>query len=153
MWGSWTPAKVKMGVSGCPRNCAEATCKDVGIICVDSGYEIHFAGAAGLDIKGTEVLGSVKSEDEALEHVVALVQMYREQGHYLERIYKWARRIGIEEIRRQIMTDTEKRNGYFDRFVHSQTFAQVDPWSERVSGKDKHEFKPMATIGLAQAAE
>ena len=81
MWGSWTPAKVKMGVSGCPRNWAEATCKDVGIICVDSGYEIHFAGAAGLDIKGTEVLGSVKSEDEALEHVVALVQMYREQGH------------------------------------------------------------------------
>jgi nitrite reductase (NADH) large subunit len=153
MWGSWTPAKVKMGVSGCPRNCAEATCKDVGIICVDSGYEIHFAGAAGLDIKGTEVLGSVKSEDEALEHVVALVQMYREQGHYLERIYKWTKRIGIEEIRRQIMTDTEKRKDYFDRFVYSQTFAQVDPWSERVSGKDKHEFKPMATIGLAQAAE
>ena len=153
MWGSWTPAKVKMGVSGCPRNCAEATCKDVGIICVDSGYEIHFAGAAGLDIKGTEVLGSVKSEDEALEHVVALVQMYREQGHYLERIYKWTKRIGIEEIRRQIMIDTEKRKGYFDRFVYSQKFAQVDPWSERVSGKDKHEFKPMATIGLAQAAE
>jgi nitrite reductase (NADH) large subunit len=153
MWGSWTPAKVKMGVSGCPRNCAEATCKDVGIICVDSGYEIHFAGAAGLDIKGTEVLGSVKSEDEALEHVVALVQMYREQGHYLERIYKWAKRVGIEEIRRQIMTDKEKREGYFDRFIYSQKFAQVDPWSERVSGKDKHEFKPMATIGLAQAAE
>ena len=153
MWGSWTPAKVKMGVSGCPRNCAEATCKDVGIICVDSGYEIHFAGAAGLDIKGTEVLGSVKSENEALEHVVALVQMYREQGHYLERIYKWAERVGIEEIRRQIMTNNEKRNGYFDRFVHSQKFAQVDPWSERVSGKHKHEFKPMATIGLARGAE
>ena len=60
MWGSWTPAKVKMAVSGCPRNCAEATCKDVGVICVDSGYEIHFAGAAGLDIKGTEVLGLVQ---------------------------------------------------------------------------------------------
>ena len=56
MWGSWTPAKVKMGVSGCPRNCAEATCKDVGVICVDSGYEIHFAGAAGLHIKGTQLL-------------------------------------------------------------------------------------------------
>jgi nitrite reductase (NADH) large subunit len=119
----------------------------------DTGYEIHFAGAAGLDIKGTEVLGSVKSEDDALEHVVALVQMYREQGHYLERVYKWAKRIGIEEIRRQIMTDKEKREGYFDRFVYGQKFAQVDPWSERASGKDKHEFKPMATIGLAQATE
>ncbi|TPK16202.1 nitrite reductase large subunit NirB [Mesorhizobium sp. B2-5-7] len=153
MWGSWTPAKVKMAVSGCPRNCAEATCKDVGVICVDSGYEIHFAGAAGLDIKGTEVLGLVRTEDEALEHIVALTQMYREQGRYLERIYKWAKRIGIAEIKRQIMDDGEKREAYYDRFVFSQKFAQVDPWSERVSGKDKHEFRPMASVGFAQAAE
>lgn len=153
MWGSWTPAKVKMAVSGCPRNCAEATCKDVGVICVDSGYEIHFAGAAGLDIKGTEVLGLVKTEDEALEVVVALVQMYREQARYLERIYKWTKRVGIAEVRRQVLDDVEKRKGYFERFVYSQKFAQVDPWSERVSGMHKHEFRPMATIGLAQAAE
>ena len=153
MWGSWTPAKVKMAVSGCPRNCAEATCKDVGVICVDSGYEIHFAGAAGLDIKGTEVLGLVKTEDDALEAVVALTQMYREQARYLERIYKWAKRVGIGEIRRQILDDPERRRSYFDRFVHSQKFAQVDPWSERVSGLHKHEFRPLATVGLPQAAE
>ncbi|RUU58954.1 nitrite reductase large subunit NirB [Mesorhizobium sp. M2C.T.Ca.TU.002.02.1.1] len=153
MWGSWTPAKVKMAVSGCPRNCAEATCKDVGVVCVDSGYEIHFAGAAGLDIRGTEVLGLVKTEDEALEVIVALVQMYREQARYLERIYKWAKRIGTAEIKKQILDDTEKRRAYFERFVFSQKFAQVDPWSERVSGKDKHEFRPMASVGFAEAAE
>ena len=153
MWGSWTPAKLKLAVSGCPRNCAEATCKDIGVICVDSGFEIHFAGAAGLDIKGTEVLGLVKTQDEALEHIVALTQMYREQGRYLERIYKWAKRIGLDEIRRQIMGDADKRKAYYARFVFSQTFAQVDPWSERVSGKDKHEFRPMATVGYSEAAE
>jgi nitrite reductase (NADH) large subunit len=153
MWGSWTPAKLKLAVSGCPRNCAEATCKDIGVICVDSGFEIHFAGAAGLDIKGTEVLGLVKTEDEALEHIVALTQMYREQARYLERIYKWAKRIGYDEVRRQIMEDGEKRRAYYDRFVFSQKFAQVDPWSERVSGEHKHEFNPMATIGFNQAAE
>ncbi|WP_054308612.1 nitrite reductase large subunit NirB [Mesorhizobium sp. 1M-11] len=153
MWGSWTPAKVKMAVSGCPRNCAEATCKDVGVICVDSGYEIHFAGAAGLDIKGTEVLGLVRTEDEAMEAIVALVQMYREQARYLERIYKWAKRIGLDEIRRQIMADPDRRKAYFERFVFSQKFAQVDPWSERVSGKDKHEFRPMAETDFQQAAE
>ncbi|ODT55315.1 MAG: nitrite reductase large subunit [Methylobacterium sp. SCN 67-24] len=153
MWGSWTPAKVKMAVSGCPRNCAEATCKDVGVICVDSGFEIHFAGAAGLDIKGTEVLGMVKTEDEALEVIVALTQMYREQARYLERIYKWAKRVSVAEIRRQILDATDKRKAYYDRFVFSQTFAQIDPWSERVSGKDKHEFRPLASVGFAEAAE
>jgi nitrite reductase (NADH) large subunit len=153
MWGSWTPAKVKMAVSGCPRNCAEATCKDVGVVCVESGYEIHFAGAAGLDVKRTDLLCLVKTEDEAVEHVAALVQMYREQGHYLERIYKWARRIGIDEIRRQIVDDPDKRRAYFERFVFSQKFAQVDPWAERAYGRDRHEFRPLAATGVLQAAE
>ncbi len=152
MWGSWTPAKLKLAVSGCPRNCAEATCKDIGVVCVGSGYEIHFAGAAGLDIKGTQVLCNAKTEEEAMEIIVGLTQMYREQGHYLERIYKWADRIGTDEIKRQIVGDIDNRKAYYERFVFSQKFAQVDPWSERVSGKDKHEFNPIATLKL-EAAE
>jgi nitrite reductase (NADH) large subunit len=63
------------------------------------------------------------------------------------------KRIGLDEIRRQIMTDHDKRRAYYERFVFSQKFAQVDPWSERVSGKDKHEFQPMATVGHQEAAE
>jgi nitrite reductase (NADH) large subunit len=153
MWGSWAPAKVKMAVSGCPRNCAEATCKDVGVVCLDSGYEIHFAGAAGLDIKGTEVLTHVKTEDEALETIVALVQLYREQGRYLERIYKWAKRVGIDSIRASVVENAGKRAALFERFVDSQRFSQKDPWTERASGRDAHEFQPLADLSFAEAAE
>ncbi|MFA5119785.1 nitrite reductase large subunit NirB [Zavarzinia sp.] len=152
-WGSWTPAKVKMGVSGCPRNCAESTCKDIGVICVDSGYDIHFAGAAGLDIKGTEVLGHVDTEDEALEVIVALLQAYREQARYLERIYKWTKRVGVDSIRAQVLDDVEKRKALFARFVFSQQFAQVDPWAERVAGAEAHEFRPLARLETLEAAE
>jgi nitrite reductase (NADH) large subunit len=153
MWGSWTPAKVKMAVSGCPRNCSEATCKDVGVICVDSGYDIHFAGAAGLDIKGTEVLGHVDTEPEAIEVIAALVQLYREQGRYLERIYKWAKRVGLDTIRKQVMDDVERRRALHDSFVFSQKFSQTDPWSERVNGKDAHEFAALADFNRKEAAE
>jgi nitrite reductase (NADH) large subunit len=153
MWGSWTPAKLKLAVSGCPRNCAEATCKDIGVICVDSGYEIHFAGAAGLDIKGTEVLGHVDTEGEAIEVIAALTQLYREQGHYLERIYKWAKRVGIPSIKEKIMDDVEKRRHYFERFTFAQSFLQVDPWEERVNGKDAHEFAAMKRFTTMMAAE
>lgn len=153
MWGSWTPAKVKMAVSGCPRNCAESTCKDVGVICLDSGYEIHFAGAAGLDIKGTEVLGHAKTEEEAIEMIAAVVQLYREQGHYLERMYKWANRVGVETIQGIVVDDTERRRSLYEAFVYSQKFSQSDPWAERVSGKDKHEFKPMADLTRLEAAQ
>ncbi|HEV7276070.1 MAG TPA: nitrite reductase large subunit NirB [Devosiaceae bacterium] len=153
MWGSWTPAKVKMAVSGCPRNCAEATCKDVGVICVHSGYDIVFGGAAGLDIKGTEPLCHVDTEDEAVEVIAALVQLYREQGRYLERIYKWLKRVGKDSILAAVVQDRDKRRHYYDRFVFSQQFAQVDPWEERVNGKDAHEFAALAEFGVPVAAE
>jgi nitrite reductase (NADH) large subunit len=153
MWGSWTPAKVKMAVSGCPRNCAEATCKDIGVICVDSGYDIHFAGAAGLDIKGTELLCHVGTEDEALEMIVALTQLYREQGHYLERIYKWAKRVGLDSIRQNIVSDSEKRRASFERFSYAQTFLQTDPWAERVAGKEAYEFVALGAFPKLMAAE
>ena len=153
MWGSWTPAKVKMAVSGCPRNCAEATCKDVGVICVESGYDIHFAGAAGLDIRGTEVIGHASNEDDVIEIIAALVQLYREQGHYLERIYKWAKRVGTPLIKEQVIDDVARRRELHDRFVYSQRFAQVDPWSDRVNGKDAHEFSAMAELRRPEAAE
>ncbi|GGE44483.1 nitrite reductase large subunit [Agaricicola taiwanensis] len=153
MWGSWTPAKVKMAVSGCPRNCAEATCKDFGVICTDAGYELHFAGAAGLDIKGTEVLCRVKTEQEAIDHGIALLQLYREQGFYLERIYKWAKRVGMDEIRRRIAEDETGRTALVERFLHSQKLFQTDPWAERVAGHDAHEFAPLVTIPAMEAAE
>ena len=153
LWGSWTPAKLKLAVSGCPRNCAEATCKDIGVICVESGYDIHFAGAAGLDIKGTEVLGHVATEDEAIEVIAALTQLYREQGRYLERVYRWAKRVGLDSVRKQIMDDVERRNGLYERFVYSQSFVQKDPWAERVGGHDAHEFAPIADLTRLEAAE
>ena len=152
MWGSWTPAKVKLAVSGCPRNCAEATCKDIGVICVDSGYDIHFAGAAGLDIKGTELLCHVNTEDEALEMIVALTQLYREQGHYLERIYKWAKRVGIDSVRKNIVDDAEKRAAYFERFAQAQKILQIDPWRLRASGVDSREFMPLRAFPKRMAA-
>ncbi len=152
LWGSWTPHKVKLAVSGCPRNCAEATCKDFGVICVDSGYELHFAGAAGMHIKGTEMLCTVASEDEVLEYCGALVQLYREQARYLERIYKWAARVGVDTVRAQVVKDHDKRKRLFARFVFSQKFSQSDPWAERVEGRDAHEFKPLAELSLEDVA-
>ena len=153
MWGSWTPAKLKMAVSGCPRNCSEATCKDIGVICVDSGYDILFGGAAGLDLKQTEVLGHADTEAETIEIIAALTQLYREQGRYLERIYKWMKRVGADSIRAAVLTDKDRRKALYDRFVLSQKTAQVDPWAERIAGKDAHEFVAMAEIGLKVAAE
>ncbi|MEO0694223.1 MAG: (2Fe-2S)-binding protein, partial [Pseudomonadota bacterium] len=108
LWGSWTPHKVKMGVSGCPRNCAEATCMDVGIVCVDSGYEIGVGGAAGMDLKEIEPLIKVATEEEAMDHVIAFVQLYRENAKYLDRPYKFIAKVGMDWVRERVGDDAER---------------------------------------------
>jgi nitrite reductase (NADH) large subunit len=149
LWGSWTPAKVKLAVSGCPRNCAEATCKDIGVICVDSGYEIHMGGAAGLHIKGTEVLTKVATEEDAMEMIAAIMQLYREEAFYLERVYKWMARVGLPSIAARVVDDAPFRRELYARFVMSQSFSQDDPWAERAAGAHALEFNAMPAYGIA----
>ena len=144
--GSWTPAKMKLAVSGCPRNCSEVTVKDIGVICVESGFDIHVAGAAGLHVRATDLLGHVDSEEETLEVCAAILQMYREEAAYLERLYKWVEKIGLERLRATIFEDRQAREALYQRFLFSQRCARRDPWAERAAGKHLHEFTPLAVI-------
>ncbi|UWQ75478.1 nitrite reductase large subunit NirB [Leisingera sp. M658] len=153
LWGSWTPHKLKLAVSGCPRNCAEATCKDIGVVCVDSGYEIHVGGAAGMEIKGTELLCKVESEDEAIEVISAMTQIYRENAKYLDRIYKWLAKVGLDWIKEQIVDDLENRKALADRFTLSQSIYRKDPWAEHAQDSTTRvQYAPLANLTL-EAAE
>jgi nitrite reductase (NADH) large subunit len=148
LWGSWTPAKVKLAVSGCPRNCAEATCKDLGVVCVDSGYQISVAGAAGMDVKETELLCTVPTEEEAMEVIAAFVQLYRENARYLHRIYKWVAKVGLDWCKDQI-ADLETRRALHDRFMLSQSVYQTDPWAELA--ERPADWAPIADLTLRAA--
>ncbi|MEO0680655.1 MAG: nitrite reductase large subunit NirB [Pseudomonadota bacterium] len=152
MWGSWTPHKVKMAVSGCPRNCAEATCKDVGVICVDSGYEVSVAGAAGMDVKETEALGKATTEEEALDLIVAFVQLYREHAKYLDRPYKWVAKVGLDWVRARVVDDLDERRALIERFDLSQSIYQRDPWADRADPRTARAFAPLSDLTL-EAAE
>ncbi|HMW40865.1 nitrite reductase large subunit NirB [Plasticicumulans sp.] len=147
-WGSWTPHKFKMAVSGCPRNCAEATIKDFGVVCVDSGYEAHVGGNGGIHVRGTDLLCKLETEEQVLEYCGAFMQLYREEGRYLERTAPWIERVGLEYVKAKIVEDEEGRKALYARFLESQKYAQTDPWAERASaGVDAHEYAPVATIG------
>ncbi|MGX9355087.1 nitrite reductase large subunit NirB [Roseobacteraceae bacterium S113] len=150
LWGAWTPHKLKLAVSGCPRNCAEATCKDIGVICVDSGYQISIGGAAGMDVKETELLIQVPSEEEAIAVIQAVTQLYRENAKYLDRIYKWMGKVGLEWITEQI-EDLVTRQALVERFLLSQTIYQKDPWAEHSETKAET-YQPLANLSL-EAAE
>ncbi|WP_417272675.1 nitrite reductase large subunit NirB [Celeribacter halophilus] len=148
LWGSWTPHKLKLAVSGCPRNCAEATCKDIGVICVDSGYQISIGGAAGMDVRETELLLQVASEVEAIAVIKAVTQLYRENAKYLDRIYKWMAKVGLDWISDQI-GDLDNRTALVERFELSQTIYRKDPWAEHVAKAET--YQPVADLTLEAA--
>lgn len=151
LWGSWTPHKVKLAVSGCPRNCAEATCKDVGVICVDSGYQVSVGGAAGMDVKETERLVDVHSEQEAIDVTVAFVQLYREHAKYLDRPYKFIAKVGLDWVKERVVDDLEERKALIERFELSQSIYRKDPWAQHVQDKAQT-YQPLADLAL-EAAE
>ncbi|TYC87783.1 nitrite reductase large subunit NirB [Novosphingobium sp. BW1] len=144
-WGSWMPHKFKIAVSGCPRNCAEATIKDFGVVCVDSGYELHVGGNGGIKVRATDLLCKVATEEEAMEMCAAFIQLYREEARYLERTAPWIERVGLEHVK-LALADAEAVRAYAARFHHSQCFMQDDPWAKRAAGERADLHQHLATV-------
>ncbi|MEW5786946.1 MAG: nitrite reductase large subunit NirB [Pseudomonadota bacterium] len=145
-WGSWMPHKFKLAVSGCPRNCAEATIKDFGVVCVESGYELHVGGNGGIKVRVTDLLCRVETEAQVMEYCGAYTQLYREEAHYLERTAPWVERVGLNHIKAKIVDDAAGRAALYERFKFGQQFAQIDPWKERAEGTAAHEFQPIRIV-------
>ncbi|MBP2161240.1 MULTISPECIES: nitrite reductase large subunit NirB [Asticcacaulis] len=151
-WGSYMPHKFKMAASGCPRNCAEATIKDFGVVCVDSGYELHVGGNAGIHVRVTDLLTKVATEEEALEWSMAFVQLYREDAWYLERTAPWIERVGLQFVK-DGLADPADRAALVARFKESQDVYQVDPWAEHApKSAPAKVFSPLADLrqGVSQ---
>lgn len=125
-----TPAKFKMAVSGCPRNCAEATIKDLGVVAIDGGWEIHVGGNGGTKVRVTDLLVKVKTEEEVLEWTGAYMQYYRETGKYNERTAEWLERVGLANIK-AALEKKEDRLALVGRIEHALSLTQ-DPWKEIV---------------------
>ncbi len=145
-WGSWTPHKFKMAVSGCPRNCAEATIKDFGVVAIESGWELHVGGNGGVKVRATDLLCRVSTREEVLEYAGAFMQVYREEARYLERTAPWVERVGLAYIKARVVDDAEGRAAAYQRFLESQEIYRFDPWEERAKGVDQHEFTPLKVI-------
>lgn len=128
MEGLYTPHKVKGAVTGCPRNCAEAYVKDIGLVAVEGGWEIYVGGAAGATVRKGDLLATVDTSDEAIRLSLAFLQHYRESAEYLERTYAYIERVGIEPVREAVMADLD---GLIERYRIAKAAADPDPWRER----------------------
>jgi nitrite reductase (NADH) large subunit len=127
LWRMYAPHKVKIAVSGCPRNCAEAGIKDVGVIGVDSGWEIYVAGNGGIKTEVAEFLCKLKTAAEVLEYSGAFLQLYRLEGWYLERTVHYVARVGLDHVKARILDDHAGRQALWAQLQFSLD-GEPDPW-------------------------
>jgi len=149
MWRMYAPHKVKFAVSGCPRNCAEAGIKDVGIIGVDSGWEMHIAGNGGIKTEVAHFFTKLKTAEEVLEYTGAFMQLYREEGWYLERTVHYVNRVGLDYVKQKILDDHEGRRALWERLQFALD-GEPDPWFEGEKARvDTRQFIPIKVEGVS----
>ena len=142
MEGLYTPHKVKSAVTGCPRNCAEAYVKDIGLVAVEGGWELYVGGAAGSTVRKGDLLVTVTTSDEAIRWALAFLQHYRENADYLERTYGYLERVGIDAVRQAV---TEGMEALLERYRIAKAAADPDPWRERHNPVHPKQFAELDT--------
>ena len=144
LWRMYAPHKVKLAVSGCPRNCAESGIKDVGVIGVDSGWEIYVAGNGGIKTEVAHFFTKVKTAEEVLEVSGAFLQLYREEGWYLERTVHYIARVGLDYAKKKVLEDHANRKALWAR-LQAALEGEPDPWFEGEKARvDARQFIPIA---------
>jgi nitrite reductase (NADH) large subunit len=130
------PGKMKLAVSGCPRNCAEAYVKDVGVVAIDGGrWEIYVGGAAGAHVRKGDLLATVDTPAEVITLTGRFLQYYREHANWLERTYAFVPRVGVERLREVIVDDVLGIAADLDAAIDASVAAYRDPWREMVAAQ------------------
>ena len=145
MWRMYAPHKVKFAVSGCPRNCAEAGIKDVGIIGVDSGWEMYVGGNGGIKTEVAHFFTKLKTAEEVLEYTGAFMQLYRQEGWYLERTVHYINRVGLDYVKQKILDDAPLRQALWAQ-LQAALDGEPDPWFEHSKAQlDTRQFTTLVT--------
>ncbi|UGT65074.1 nitrite reductase large subunit NirB [Nocardia asteroides] len=140
--GLAAPAKMKLAVTGCPRNCAEALCKDLGVVAIGDGrWEIYVGGAAGAHVRKGDLLATVDSAAEVMTVTGRFLQYYRENAGWLERTYAWVPRVGIERIRAVVLDDADGIVEQLDANMQKSVDAYRDPWQDGRSPATPGQFR------------
>lgn len=143
MEGLRTPHKVKLAVSGCPRNCAEASVKDIGVIAIEGGWQVLIGGAAGSRVRAGDVLATVEHPADAMRVAITFLQYYRENGEYLERTYDFVERVGLETIREVVLDEAGGEPAELRERFELARAAVSDPWTDVVNGAQQGEFSDL----------
>ena len=98
------PAKIKIGVSGCPRSCGESHTRDIGIMGTNKGWTVFFGGNGGTRPRFADLIARNLSATEALDCAQRCAEYYRIHAKPHERTARFMERVGIDTLKSELLT-------------------------------------------------
>ena len=132
--GLRAPHKLKSAVSGCIRECAEAQCKDFGMIATENGYNVYVCGNGGASPRHGDLLASDIDEETVLKYLDRFLIYYVSTADRLQRTAPWLDKLegGIEHLKDVVINDKLKLNDEFEAQMQHIVDTYHDEWAEVV---------------------
>ncbi|MBX7447740.1 nitrite reductase large subunit NirB [Mycolicibacterium sp. 3033] len=135
--GLRAPHKIKMGVSGCARECAEARGKDVGVIATETGWNLYVGGNGGMTPRHAELLAGDLDDETLVRYVDRFLMFYIRTADRLQRTAPWVEELGLDHVREVVCDDSLGLAAEFEAAVERHVEGYACEWKGVLEDPDK----------------
>ena len=137
--GLRSPHKLKLGVSGCARECAEARAKDVGIIATEKGWNVYVGGNGGFTPRHARVLAEDLDTEALIRTIDRFLMYYVRTADRLQRTAPWIDEVegGLEGVRAVVLDDSLGIAAELDAAMAEHVTAYRDEWRATLEDPEK----------------
>ena len=137
--GLRAPHKIKMGVSGCARECAEARSKDVGVIATETGWNLYVGGNGGMTPKHAQLLASDLDRETLIRYVDRFLMFYVRTADRLQRTAPWVEGLegGLDHLRDVVCNDSLGLAAEFEEAVARHVAGYACEWKGVLEDPEK----------------
>ncbi len=137
--GLRAPHKIKMGVSGCARECAEARSKDVGVIATETGWNLYVGGNGGMTPKHAQLLAGDLDDETLVRYIDRFLMFYIRTADRLQRTAPWVEGLdgGLDHLRDVVCNDSLGLAAEFGEAIARHVEGYACEWKGVIEDPDK----------------
>jgi nitrite reductase (NADH) large subunit len=137
--GLRAPHKIKMAVSGCARECAEAQSKDVGVIATEKGWNLYVCGNGGMSPRHAQLLASDLDDETLVRYIDRFLMFYIRTADRLQRTAPWLEAMdgGLDHLREVICDDSLGLAAEFEEAIERHVAGYKCEWKGVLEDPDK----------------
>ncbi|WP_302141468.1 nitrite reductase large subunit NirB [Halomonas alkalicola] len=137
--GLRAPHKIKFGVSGCTRECAEAQSKDIGVIATENGWNLYVSGNGGMRPRHAELFATDLSDEELFRYIDRFLMFYIRTADRLQRTSVWRENLegGLDYLKEVILEDSLGIGEELERQMQAVVDTYQCEWANAISDPEK----------------